>query len=72
MPEMLNAAGLYFDPEQPDDIARVLRELIESPLLRTKLAKASYAIAQEYSWQRCANETFGFLNAVVREHKGIN
>ena len=72
MPEMLNAAGLYFDPEQPDDIARVLRELIESPLLRTKLAQASYAIAQEYSWQRCANETFGFLNAVVQEHKGID
>jgi len=72
MPEILGRAGVYFDPEQPDDIARVLLELIESPQLRTKLSKLSYASAQQYSWQRCADETFGFLNAVAQEYKGSN
>lgn len=61
MPEVLGDAGIYFDPENPSDIARALRELIESPALRTKLATASFERARGYSWQQCANETFAFL-----------
>jgi glycosyltransferase involved in cell wall biosynthesis len=72
MPEILGQAGVYFDPEQPDDIAHVLLELIKSSQLRTELSKLSYASAQQYSWQRCADETFRFLNAVAQEYKGSN
>ena len=72
MPEVLTNTGIYFDPEQPDDIARALFELIESSSLRTKLAKSSYSLAQKYSWQCCANETFIFLNAVLQRYKGAN
>jgi glycosyltransferase involved in cell wall biosynthesis len=65
MPEVLGDAGVYFDPENAGDIARALRELIDTPELRTKLAKASFERAQVYSWRRCANETFGFLASVA-------
>ncbi len=67
MPEVLGQAGVFFNPEQPEDIARALRELIESPQLRTELAGASYERVQQYSWQRCADETFGFLANVVKK-----
>jgi glycosyltransferase involved in cell wall biosynthesis len=69
MPEVLGEAGVYFDPEQPEDIACALRKLIESPPLRTELAQASYDRAQQYSWQRCASETIGFLAAVKQQQK---
>jgi glycosyltransferase involved in cell wall biosynthesis len=65
MPEILGNAGIYFDPEQPHDIARALRELLSSPQLRRELAHASYERAQQFSWQRCADETFKFLVSVV-------
>jgi len=71
MPELLGDDGVYFDPEQPEEIADAVRELIESPQLRTKLAQASYQRAQQYSWQRCACETFGFLVAVAQYQKAI-
>jgi glycosyltransferase involved in cell wall biosynthesis len=61
MPEVLGDAGLYFDPTKPEEIAHALRELIESPQLRTELAQASYQRAQQFSWRRCADETFRFL-----------
>jgi glycosyltransferase involved in cell wall biosynthesis len=65
MPEVLGAAGVYFDPENPADIARALRELIDSPILRAKLAQDSFERARAYSWTRCANETFEFLRQVA-------
>ncbi len=68
MPELLGDAGVYFDPENPDDIARALRELIDSSDLRARLAKASFERVQGYSWQRCAGETFGFLAEVAHVH----
>ena len=67
MPEVLGQAGVFFNPEQPDDIARALRELIESPQTRTELARASYEKVQEYSWLRCADETFRFLKRVIQQ-----
>ncbi len=70
MPEVLGDAGVYFDPENPDDIARALRELIDSPELRAGLAKASFERAHSYSWQHCARETFTFLAEVSRAHGG--
>lgn len=66
MPEMLGDAGLYFDPEKPAEIAAALRELIYSPELRMRMAQASYERAQQYSWHRCANETFGFLAEIAQ------
>ena len=68
MPEVLGAAGVFFDSEQPADIARALRDLIASPKLRTRLAQLSYQRAQQYSWERCATATFRFLvNVSKRE-----
>jgi glycosyltransferase involved in cell wall biosynthesis len=69
MPEVLGQAGVFFNPEQPEDIARALRELIESPQTRTELARASYERVQEYSWQRCADETCRFLVKVMQQKK---
>jgi glycosyltransferase involved in cell wall biosynthesis len=61
MPEMLGDDGVYFDPENPRDIARALRELIDSPELRAGKARASSERVKTYSWERCARDTFRFL-----------
>ena len=65
MPEVLGDAGLYFDPENPEEIANALSQLINSPELRTEKARASFALGKAYSWRRCADETFHFLSDVM-------
>jgi glycosyltransferase involved in cell wall biosynthesis len=65
MPEVLGDAGVYFNPEDAQDIARALQDLIQSPELRSRMAKLSFARTQVYSWQRCASETLGFLAEIV-------
>ena len=70
MPEMLGDSGIYFDPEQPESIVEALSTLVKSVPLRTELAQSSYSRAQKYSWQYCADETFGFLTESVQKYKG--
>jgi glycosyltransferase involved in cell wall biosynthesis len=69
MPEVLGDAGVYFDPESPADIARALRELIDSVELRARLARRSFDRVQMFSWSRCASETFGFLAKVAASRR---
>jgi glycosyltransferase involved in cell wall biosynthesis len=69
MPEVLGDAGIYFDPESPVEIAAAIRQYLDSTELRTAHALASYQRAKQYSWARCANETFSFLAAMAKERK---
>jgi glycosyltransferase involved in cell wall biosynthesis len=69
MPELLGDAGIYFDPEQPEEIAAAIRQLIASPDLRAEKARAAYQRAQALSWARCADETFDFLVHACGKHK---
>ena len=68
MPEVLGGGGVYFDPENPREIAEALRKLIESQKLRSELAQVSFQKSQKYSWQRCAAETFQFLVACKQQY----
>jgi glycosyltransferase involved in cell wall biosynthesis len=69
MPEILEDAGVYFDPEDPDDIAHAIRRLIDSPELRAQSAEAAFRKARGFSWERCAHETFAFLASIVQERQ---
>lgn len=63
MPEVLGAHGLYFDPEQPGEIANALEALISNPAARYEMARAAYERVEELTWERSAGRTFEFLAA---------
>ena len=65
MPELLGSGGLYFNPYRIMDIADTLHTLINNPDLRTNLASKSHLLSQDYSWSKCADKTFEFLNQVA-------
>lgn len=65
MPEIMGDAGVFFDPENPAEIADAIRSLLESVSLRAKCAQASFEHAQQFSWRRCADETFEFLANMI-------
>lgn len=66
MPEILGAAGEYFDPEKPKEIEAALQKLIDGKVLRNRCAWSAYTTAQGYSWEKCAQETFAFIADVVK------
>ena len=68
MPEVLGDAGVYFDPESPASIAQAIVRLANDPELRAKLAQRAWQRSQGYSWERCARETFDFIDLVNRQN----
>jgi glycosyltransferase involved in cell wall biosynthesis len=68
MPEVLGDGGVYFDPVSSDSIQAAVTRLIEDPQLRADKAGIALVRAQQYSWSRCAAETFSFLARVARSH----
>jgi glycosyltransferase involved in cell wall biosynthesis len=67
MKEILSENGVYFNPENPDEICSVLYELINSPNLRKKNGIAGFEMASLYSWEKCAKNTLTFLAKVANE-----
>lgn len=68
MPEVLEDAGLYFNPEDPIDIAKVLSKFIASPELRKQKSYESFQTAQKFSWGTCASQTANFLNFIAKNY----
>lgn len=68
MPELLREHGAYFDPENPHDIARTLHALMRDRELRERNVAAAAARAAEFTWARCAHDTF----AIIADSAGAN
>jgi len=69
MPEILSDGGVYFDPENPDSIAAAVEQLITGPALRERIAQRAKQLSEQYSWARCAEETWRFITETYRSVK---
>lgn len=66
MPEVLQDGGVYFDPEDAHSIAASVGKIIADDGLRRAVAQRAQALSAQYSWARCARETWGFLRECAR------
>ena len=71
MPEFIQDATEYFEPTSAVSTEQVLELLINNPVRRLEIAEKAYQLATEYSWKKCSNETFEFLNEIVNKSKHI-
>jgi glycosyltransferase involved in cell wall biosynthesis len=63
--EVCGDAALYCNPNDPNDIAEKIRMVAENPELRERLRVLGYARTKEFSWKKCALETFAVLRGVI-------
>jgi glycosyltransferase involved in cell wall biosynthesis len=61
LPETLQDGGVYFNPEDSESIAVAIEQIIQSPELRLAIAQRAKILSQQYSWKRCADETWAFV-----------
>jgi len=62
--EVLGPAGLYFDPEDVEDMRSVIAKVLKDPMLRESLIAAGQETLAKYSWTAAAQTVLGYLEKV--------
>lgn len=68
MKEIAKDSALYFDPYNKSEIIDALKKYFENPELRERKSKSALSRSQEYSWERCADETYSYLSKVYETY----
>ena len=66
MSDVLEDAGVYFDPQSPLSIAAAIEQLLLDPALRAEQQTLGHQIAQQYTWTQCAKKTVAFFHELVK------
>jgi len=69
MPEVLQDGGVYFNPENSSSIADAVAKIIKDQELRIRIAKRAKELSGQYTWKRCADETWKFIAEVAKKTK---
>lgn len=65
LPEVCGEAALYCDPHDPTDIADKIRQLMDDADLREMLQEKGLERAKQFTWDKCARETFAVIEEVL-------
>ena len=57
IPEVVGDAGVYFDPNNPEELRTALERVATTETLQADLRTRGYARIAEFSWEKCAAET---------------
>ncbi|MFW6123729.1 MAG: glycosyltransferase family 4 protein [Acidobacteriota bacterium] len=68
LPEIGGEASLYFDPQQPREIADAILRLLKDSDLRKKFIELGKKRVKEFNWEKTAKSTLSFYHK-VREEK---
>lgn len=67
LPEAGGDAALYVDPENVDDIAEKITQLVTDKKLRHELIEKGKKQIQKFSWEKAAKETLDVLQEVAKK-----
>lgn len=67
MPEILKDAGVYFNPENIDNIVETIDYLINNQQIRKQLGNAAKLYSENYSWSKCGSETIKYLIEILNK-----
>ncbi len=59
--EIAGDSALLFNPKSADNLAKILRDILESENLQNDLRKKGLERAKYFSWEKCARETLEWL-----------
>jgi glycosyltransferase involved in cell wall biosynthesis len=53
VPEVVGQAGIYVNPERPEEVAEVVEELLQKPSLRARYSALGSSRSRLFTWQAC-------------------
>lgn len=68
VPEVVEDGGLLLDdPDDVDGFASAMARLVERPDERSRLTDRAKSVAQQFTWDRCADETVAVYESVATD-----
>ncbi len=64
LPEVVGDAGVIIDPEKPEQIAEAVEKILDNEDFRKDLIEKGFVRAKEFSWEKCAKETFDIIKNI--------
>jgi glycosyltransferase involved in cell wall biosynthesis len=64
LPEVGGEACLYFDPQNPKELADKIRIIVSDTSIRKEYIKKGKKQVQQFSWDTCGKETLEVLQNV--------
>jgi glycosyltransferase involved in cell wall biosynthesis len=66
LPEIYGDAAHYFDPEDVDDMAAKINDVLGNKKLRDSLIKKGHEQVKKYSWRKMAEQTLAVYNKALK------
>jgi glycosyltransferase involved in cell wall biosynthesis len=66
LPEVIGNGASFFNPELPDEIAQAILYIIENDGERNFISLEAQKLARNFTWDRCASETWSTIKNSVR------
>lgn len=67
LPEVYGDAAHYFNPQDTDDMARAINDVLTDEALRNDLIAKGYAQLKKYSWKRMAEQTYAVYMDALKD-----
>lgn len=64
MPEILGTAAEYFNPNKPEEIAKIIKNIITNPAKLKNMSQQGTEQAKKYSWSKMAQETLKIYESI--------
>ncbi len=61
LPEVLENAAMYVNPDNIYDILKGMEYLLKSPELQSDLVQEGFKQIEKYNWEKCARETLRYI-----------
>jgi glycosyltransferase involved in cell wall biosynthesis len=72
LPDVAGEAAVLVNPEDTDALAAAIGQVLDDPVLRTRLAAAGPRQAARFSWSHTAAETSEVYRSVLADPKGLS
>ncbi len=67
LPEVCAEAAVYFDPNRPEEIGQVLKQIVQRPELLQELKEKGLKRSKVFCWEKCAQEHIHVLEELCRK-----
>ena len=63
--EIMGDSVCYFNPDSPEDISKVLEEILYSNEKKKILKEKAFIKSKNYSWKKCSEQTFKIYKSII-------